>query len=225
MSGTASVDGARSRVELARGDGLLFQDGSIVLSDDGGRTLRVLDPKTKTYYILSFEELFATAGSLLESMGSMFAISFSNPKVEAKPAGPGEPIEGYPTTKYTIVTAYDMTARVLGSEMASRVAMQTEIWTTSRLPAAYATFVHDKGIRTGIAGIDSIIAAQSKGVEGFPLRQVTRVRTTQRGRTTEQTTTVSISNIREGEIAAAAFAIPSGYREATSPLERLRQKR
>ncbi|MCA1733390.1 MAG: hypothetical protein LC732_07275, partial [Acidobacteria bacterium] len=149
MSGTASVDGARSRVELTHGDGLLFKDGSIVLSGDGGRTLRVLDPRAKTYYTLSLDELFASAGTLLRSMGSMFEISFSNEKVAVEHAGPGQPIEGYPTAKYTVVATYDMTATVLGSKMETQVSMKTDIWTTSRLPAAYAVFVQDRGVRTG----------------------------------------------------------------------------
>ncbi len=221
MSGTAAVQGGNARVELRRGDGVLFQDGAVVITSDGGKTLRILDPKAHTYYTLNFEDLFATAGALMKSMGSMFQLSFANQKIEVKPAGAGEAIEGYPTKKYTILTSYDMTAKVLGSDLSSRVEMQTELWATPRLSADYATFVQNRSVRTGIEGIDSVIAAQSKGVEGFPLRQVTKVRTTQRGRVDEQTTTVTISKIREGEIAAGAFAVPAGFTEKASPLKSL----
>lgn len=223
MSGTAAVQGANARVELTRGDGILFQDGAVVVTADGGKTLRVLDPKARTFYTLNFEDLFATAGALMKSMGSMFQLSFANQKVEVKPAGAGEAIEGYPTKKYTILTSYDMTAKVLGSDLSSRVEMQTELWATSRLSADYATFVQSRSVRTGIEGIDSVIAAQSKGVEGFPLRQVTKIRTTQKGRVDEQTTTVTISKIREGQIPASAFAVPAGFTEKGSPLQNLRK--
>lgn len=223
MKGTASVEGLNARVEMVRGDGLLFMDGSVVITTDGGKTLRILDPKARTYYSLSFDDLFATAGAFMKSMGSMFQISLANQKVDVRPAGAGEPIEGYPTKKYTILTSYDMTAKILGSDLSSRVEMQTDIWATPKLSAGYATFVQNRSVRTGIEGIDAVIAAQSKGVEGFPLKQVTKVRTSQRNRVDEQTTTVSISNIREGEIAASAFAIPAGFTEKASPLQELQK--
>lgn len=223
MSGTASVQNQNARVEFTRGDGLLFQNGSVVVTADGGKTLRILDPRAKTYYTLSFDELFATAGALMKSMGSMFQLSFANQKVEVKPAGPGDAIEGYPTKKYTVLTSYDMTAKVLGSDLSSRVEMRTDVWATPRLSAGYATFVQNRSVRTGIEGIDALIAAQSKGVEGFPLRQVTTIRTSQRGRVDEQTTTVAISKIREGEIPASSFALPPGYSEKPSPLQQLQK--
>src|SRR5665811_1100109 len=156
MSGTASVDGPNARLEFARGDGLLFQDGAVVITADGGKTLRILDPKARTYYALSFDDLFATASSLMKSMGSMLQLSFTNQKVDVGPAGAGETIEGYPTKKYTILTSYDVTAKVLGSPISSKVAMQTEIWATRRLSADYATFLQNRSIRTGIEGIDSL---------------------------------------------------------------------
>ncbi|HEY0787539.1 MAG TPA: DUF4412 domain-containing protein [Thermoanaerobaculia bacterium] len=223
MSGTASVEAGKARVEFTRGDGVLFQNGAVAITSDGGKTLRILDPKARTFYSLSFDDLFATAGALMKSMGSMFQLSFANQKVEVKPAGPGETIEGYPTKKYTILTSYDMTAKVLGSDLSSRVEMKTEVWATPRLSADYATFVQSRGLRTGIEGIDALIAAQSTGVEGFPLRQVTPLRTTQRARVDEQTTTVTISRIREGEIPASAFVVPAGFTEKPSPLQQLQK--
>jgi hypothetical protein len=225
MSGIASVEAGKARVEFTRGDGVLFQNGAVAITSDGGKTLRILDPRARTYYTLSFDDLFATAGALMKSMGSMFQLSFANQKVEVKPAGAGEAIEGYPTKKYTILTSYDMTAKVLGSDLSSRVEMTTEVWATPRLSADYATFVQSRGVRTGIEGIDALIESQSKGVEGFPLRQITTLRTTQRGRVDEQTTTVTISKIREGEIPASAFAVPAGFTEKASPLQQLGKTR
>ena len=223
FSGTASVDGERSRFELARGDGLLFKDGSVVLSSDGGRTLLVLDPKAKSYYKLSFDELFATAGALMKSMGSMVQLSISNPKVDVKATGPGGKIEGFATNKYEISTSYDLKMMVLGTDMSSSVEMDSEIWTTPDLEAGNAVFLQDKSVRTGIPEMDTLITAQAGRVKGFPLRQVTTMRSTQRGKTTEQTTTMTVSNVREGAIEPAVFVLPAGYTEGKSPLQDLQQ--
>ena len=219
MAGTASADGPRSRAELTRGDGLLFEDGSVIVSADGGRTLHVLDPGARTYYRLS-SDLFAKVGTLVKNMGSMLRISVSNPKVAVRSAGAGAPIEGYPTTRYEIDASYDLAMTVLGSQMKSRVVMRSEVWTTPRLAAA-GSFIQESGIRTGIEEIDALIASQAAGVKGFPLRQVTTMTTTQGKKTATQTSTFTVSKIREQALDASLFAVPAGYRETKSPIERM----
>ena len=48
LAGRTEAEGTNLRVEMTTGDGMLFQDGAIVLSGDGGRTLHVVDPGSKT---------------------------------------------------------------------------------------------------------------------------------------------------------------------------------
>ena len=40
ISGTVTVDGSHIRMDIATGDNTLFKDNDIVISNDGGRTIR-----------------------------------------------------------------------------------------------------------------------------------------------------------------------------------------
>src|SRR5438067_8357169 len=64
IAGTAEVDGGKMRMQMAQGDGLMFKSNSIVLSSDGGKTLTVLDPSTRTYFDMSIDNLASTMGAL-----------------------------------------------------------------------------------------------------------------------------------------------------------------
>lgn len=223
MSGTASVEGARMRLELAEGDGVLFKDGSVVLSSDGGKTLLVLDPKSKTYYELQLEQVFKALGSVMKSMGGMIQMSVDNQKVDVQQAGDGGKIEGYSTRKYDINAAYDLNMKIMGMNSSSHIESTTESWATDELSADLMTFVQMRNLRTGIDGLDELLAAQTTGVKGFPLKQVTTTKTTQGKKSNTQTTTVTVVNVRDSDIPASQFEIPSGYSEGESPLAALEQ--
>lgn len=225
MSGTASVDGPRMRLDLAKGDGILFKDRSVVLSRDGGKTLVVLDPKEKTFYELELEQVFSAMGSVMKSMGGMFQMSVDNQKVDVQEAGDGGKLEGYPTRKYVINASYDLNMKIMGMKSSSRIESTTESWATDELSTDLVTFVQMKNLRTGIEGLDDLLAAQTAAVKGFPLKQVTTTKTTQGRKSDTQTTTVTIANVREASVPAAQFEVPGGYTEGESPLAALEQLR
>ena len=56
MSGTTQIEGSSVRLDFIRGDRMIFKDGSVVLSRDGGKNLLVLDPGKKTYFELDLED-------------------------------------------------------------------------------------------------------------------------------------------------------------------------
>src|ERR1051325_4002438 len=87
LAGRTEAEGTNLRVELATGDGMLFKDGAIVLSSDGGRTLHVVDPGSKTYYDLQLDQILGGAGSMFKQLGDAVKISVSNPKVTTRDAG------------------------------------------------------------------------------------------------------------------------------------------
>src|SRR5436190_979427 len=71
INGTVSVDGTHMRMDVTQGDNMIFKDNSIVLSNDGGKTMSVLDPSTKTYYDLQLQELLGSATSMLSRLGDV----------------------------------------------------------------------------------------------------------------------------------------------------------
>jgi hypothetical protein len=222
MSGRIEVEGKNFRMNVAEGDGKLFRDGAMVLSNDGGKTLIVTSPADKTFFEIKLDELLGGAGAMLKSLGDTVKITFDNQKVDVRDAGAGETIEGYATRKSLLDASYDMNINAGGQKMSTRMSMKTESWTTDRIAADAMNWLQTSGVRTGIDGIDKLIEAQSRATKGrFPLKQVTTMTVDRAGQRMVSTTTATVTNISTRPIAANEFAMPAGYRKVPSPLARM----
>jgi hypothetical protein len=219
MSGKAAIEDGNSRMEFVKGDGILIPHGSIVVSNDAGKTLVVMNPKKKTYYELPLEGMMQGAAAAMKGMGGMMQMNISNESVDVKQEGAGGDIEGYPTTKYTVTTAYDMSMKIMGMKNESKIKMVSEIWSTEKLPVEYMTFVQQKGFKTGMEELDRLIAKQSAAMKGFPLKQVmTTTTTAANGKSQTNTTTLTVTNIKKASVADDQFEVPAGYKQEDSPL-------
>ncbi|MGH9459404.1 MAG: DUF4412 domain-containing protein [Thermoanaerobaculia bacterium] len=223
LAGTAAVEGSSLRIDVSRGDGFLLPDGAIVLSKDGGATLTVIDPSKQHYYQLELERMFASVGSLLTQMGGMFEMNVRDAKVTVTDQGKGEPILGYPTHKHRVRTSWTLDMNVMGQKTSFAYATDAEMWVTDAIPAEQATFLQFRNMRTGHPELDELIETQTAGVEGFPLKVVTRTRTVQGTKVDEQTTTMTVSEMEKVAIPAGRFEIPAGFERVASPLEALQQ--
>jgi hypothetical protein len=218
LKGTAKIEGTNLRMELSEGDGVIFRNNSIVISEDNGQTLLVLDPAKKEYYRLSMEETFSTLSNLMQGAGSMFEISIDNQKVDARDLGAGETIEGYPTKKYVVHAEYDLNMRMMGMKRSTSIRSETETWVTDRLDTGGAAFIQQRAFKTGIEDLDSLIDKHVEAMRGFPLKSVTNMTTTAGRRTSTSKTTMTVTDVRETAVAASEFVVPSDYREVDSPM-------
>jgi uncharacterized protein DUF4412 len=222
IKGTVSVDGTNLRMDVAQGDNVVFKDNAVVLSSDGGKTMSVLDPSTKTYYDLQLQDLVGSATSMLSKMGDMVKVTFDNPHVVVRDAGDGGKVEGYSTRKYVLDASYDMNIDALGQKITSHMSMNTEAWTTGELSAEFSSFLQLRGMRTGIEPVDKLIEAQSTTMKGFPLKQVSTIKVSQGGGSDmTMTTTSSVTDIARKNIEASTFAMPAGYTRTDDPVTRM----
>ena len=206
LSGRAVVDGPRMRVDFTRGDGVLINDGSWIVSTDSGRTLTLVDPASHSHSSLPLGELLRTAGSAMKAFGGGES-SFSAPSVTATDGGDGGPIAGYPTRKRTVHSRFDWTIKLMGEAVTTHVDIVTESWITLALPAELTTFIQMPGFEVGIESIDRVLRQQSSAT-GFPLRQVTTTTTTAGSRRTVTTSETSISAIAKIDLPPALFIVP-----------------
>ena len=217
ITGKVSVDGQRMRVDIAKGDKMMFKDNSIVLSNDGGKTMMVFDPSAKTYYELHLQDVIGSATSMLGNLPGV-KISFDNPHVAVKDAGDGGAIEGFPTHKCVLDASYDINVDAMGQKMTTHTAMNTESWTTDQLSSEFSTFLQARGLRTGIPAIDSLIEAQTTAMKGMPLKQVSTITINQGGSDMKMVTTSTVTNIVRTSIDASRFAMPAGYTKVDDPM-------
>lgn len=224
MAGVAAIEGTNMRLELSEGDEVLFKDGSVMISKNGGQSFYVLDTKKKEYYEVNLSQLLSAAGAMLNSMGGMFKMSFENHTVKVSEGGGGGEIEGYATKKFVADSSYDLVMEVFGKKNTQSVVTHTESWVTSELGEEYMTFVQQKGFKTGFDELDEMIEKETTTIRGFPLKSVVRTTTTSgKGKSNTQTTTMTVTSIRETDVPDEKFDVPSGYRKVDGPAEALQQ--
>jgi len=218
ISGRIEGDGTHMRMDIEHGDPLLFKDKSVVISNDGGKSMTILDPATKTYFVIDLVDFLAGSVSSLKDMGA--DVKFTNTKADVHVAGAGPTIEGYPTGKTTLDASYDLVIEMMGNKITAHTVMHTEVWRTDKLAAVVTPF-QMKGVRTGIEGLDKIIDMADKTSAGFPMRQETVVETTQGSNKTKITQSMTVSDVQLRNIAAGEFVLPSGYTKTQNPIEKM----
>jgi hypothetical protein len=217
LSGDVEADGPRLRMDIVKGDRILFKDDSIALSDDGGKTLTVIDPAAKTYYLLKLDDFL---GGMLEQLKALGSIKFEEPKVDVRDTGAGGTIEGFPTQKAIIDASYTVAISVGGNAVKVPMKLHSEIWRTDKLTASLTPF-QMSAVRTGIPALDKMIEQYDKMPKGFPLRQVSKVEVTPPGGTKamETVSTMNVTGVQQRDIAATEFALPAGLKEVPNPID------
>jgi hypothetical protein len=221
MSGTAEVEGKNFRFNVAQGDGAIIPDSAFIISENGGKTLAVVDTATKSYYELSLDQIGGGFGAILQQFGGMVKFSVVNPKVNVRDLGAGEKIEGYATQHRTFEMSYDMNMEVMGQKTTMSFSTTAEMWVTDQIPTEFASFLQSGELHTGIDDIDKLIAAHAKSLTGFPLRHIATIHVVQGGNDMEAKTTTTVTGIEKKTFPAAEFVIPAGFAKTDSPIDKM----
>jgi hypothetical protein len=221
IAGSVVVDGSKMRIDFTSGDGMLLKSDSILLTADGGKTVQVYDPTTKTYFELPVDQLFGNTLAALKSAGDMVKISFDNPNAAAKDEGDGPAVAGYPTRKSHLDASFDINVDAMGQKITSHITLTAERWTTDKLPAAAMNVLMGESLHTGIEAVDKLVAAQESLPKGFVLKQVSTLHVIQGTQDLVSTSTSSVTEIETKQIAADRFTPPAGYSKTASPIEKM----
>ena len=129
--------------------------------------------------------------------------------------GDGGALEGFPTHKWVVESAFDLTIEPGDPKGIMHAEMTSESRRTERIPAGPVAVVMEQMSRTGIMTLDKLFGpAPGTGVKGFPLKVVTTLRGGRRGgKVITKTITVEAKDIRTDAAAPAPeqFAIPADY--------------
>ena len=189
-SGHVISQGMKLRLEM--------DNGSVLITSDGGKTLTILNPAGKTFSTMGAGELIG------------LDVAIANPKTTARDLGDGGVLEGYPTRRWSSETSFDATIDTFTIHMT----MRSESWRTERLPEAAATILAGESVRTGIAAIDKLLESMaSTKMKGFPLKETTTIVTKAAdGEENSVTSTVAVHDVRRVATTPAQFVVPAGYK-------------
>jgi hypothetical protein len=199
---------------FSESDQPMLSEGAYLLTQDGGKTVLLVDPEEKTITEWDLQAMLGMVGGIVQGMQGIMNLEFSDVKVEELEQGAGGELLGYPVAHAKYRTTYTTSIKVLGMKRASTTEAVQEVWTTDAFgDPALGIWLRNEPPTTGIEDLDALIAAEMEKVEGFPLKTVSVTTTTgQKGKresTTRSQTEVTL--LEEVAVPQATFELPAGY--------------
>jgi hypothetical protein len=212
------VAGDKAKVVFVESNGNpMAQKGTYILTKDGGKLLYLVSPEDKTYAEWSLQGMMGVVGTVMNGIGPLLKIQFTDPKTEKIAEEDGGLVAGIPTRHYKFRTTYTMSVKVLGMGNSSNVVNEQDVWATTKLTdVGLGVWLRSDPPRTGNADFDKLIAGQAGKVQGFPLKMITTSTSTdtKRNRTTRTTTTMQVTELdAHAAVSPASFEIPAGYKQ------------
>ncbi len=216
----AWVEGDNARIEFASGEKKgWFADGNYLVTTDGGDNVYLVNTNDETYAPFNLDEMMATLGqtmNMLEEMGGMVKMEFTDATTEKLLEEPGDSILGHSTTHYRYKSGYTMNMTMMGMKRQSRNETVMDIWSTDDLEArGFGVWLKpDRQMKTGNEGLDEMMAQKFGQIQGFPLKMVMEMTSTnKKGKEQTSTTTMAVTILREESVADDKFDWPDHYTE------------
>jgi len=212
------VQGEKAKVAFLESNGNPFtQQGTYIVTKDGGKTLYLVNPQEKTYAAWDLQGMLGMVGAVMNGMGPLLKIQFTDPKTEKLAEGDGGLVSGVPTRHYKYRTSYTMTVKVFGMGNTANVVSEQDIWATTKLSdVGLGVWLRAEPARTGNKEFDKLLTSEAAKFQGFPLKVVT-VSTSTQQKGNKQTVTRATTEVTQldtnASIPASAFEIPAGYKE------------
>ncbi|HEY4563031.1 MAG TPA: DUF4412 domain-containing protein [Thermoanaerobaculia bacterium] len=212
------VAGEKAKVAFVESNGNpVAQQGTYMVTKDGGKTLYLVNPQDKTYAQWDLQGMLGVVGAVMNGMGPLLKIQFSDPKTEKLAEDDGGLVAGVPTRHYKYRTSYTMTVKVLGMGNTANVVSEQDIWAaTKATDVGLGVWLRAEPTRTGNKEFDKLLASSAAQFQGFPLKVVT-VNTSTQQKGNKQTVTHSTMEVTQfdagASVPASAFEIPAGYKE------------
>ena len=211
LSGRALIDGLKSRVDFIGGN--VYPPGTYMVSVDGARTLRFVDPLHKSYTEFNVASVAAAIGA---SSIKIANVQSSVTRLDDRPM-----IAGHPAEHYRLTLSYEITLVHRGRPLTQNVRTVIDRWTTTAFGDVAAT-LGGTVTHTGHAEVDELIALETTKIKGFPLKEVITITTgnskfrslPQMPAVRTQTRETVVTAVRELTPEPRTFLIPATYRKS-----------
>jgi Domain of unknown function (DUF4412) len=212
------VAGEKAKVAFVESNGNpVAQQGTYMLTKDGGKTLYLVNPQDKTYAQWDLQGMLGVVGAVMNGMGPLLKIQFSDPKTEKLAEDDGGLVAGVPTRHYKYRTSYTMSVKVLGMGNTANVVTDQDIWATTKVTdIGLGVWLRADPPHTGNKEFDKLLTSSAGKFQGFPMKSVTVSTSTQQKGNKQTVThvTMEVTQFDAGaSVPASAFEIPAGYKE------------
>lgn len=210
------VSGDKAKVVFSQSDNPIMKSGTYLLTRDGAHTLYLVNPEEKTYAVWDVSAMLGAMGSVMNGLGPVLKLEFSDPKVEKLAEDDGGTLLGLPTRHYRFRTSYSMKMKIFGFGNSSDTVTDQDVWASKRLAdPGYAAWLRSEPPHTGNAQFDKLMAAEAgkRQIEGFPLKTVSVTTTTQKGKQRTGRQSMEVTQLESRAVPDSTFELPAGYKE------------
>jgi hypothetical protein len=205
MTVKAAVQVTQGKFEIEHSGNPLLPSGSYLLTKNGGATLQLVHPKTKTYQDLDIKSMAALAQHAAN-------VTFANPKVQKVLDEDGPKILEYPTRHCKLLISYS----IMGTGPITEVTVEEEVWICQKFnDIALGVMAKFTDFKTGNQLIDDLMTVEKAKLQGFALKSIVTTTTKNPGKNTPVSGKVEteITDIKETNIDASVFQVPADYKE------------
>jgi hypothetical protein len=213
-SGRVLVSNDSYRLELER-DPTGQREYDIAISTDGDQTASLINVAKSTVWQRRRVEGRVVSSRLFLLPGG-FESKLDGEAVISQAKEPGGVIAGFATTKRTISLTFHLFADFDGTPFHGVVHAIATIWTAPSLPRLPL----QRGLSTGIATIDTELAAIANDIRGMTLRhELVVTRTVEGGPAITESVSTNVDWVVAAATTRDSFAIPPGMREREYALD------
>jgi hypothetical protein len=208
FSGTGWIDGGSFRMELEQGNHPFFRTGAVVINQNRGALIAVVDREARTYFMRTTDRMRGP----VSTMNAPWEVGAREISVRFRPQPEREVIAGQQTQRHTLDVAYTIWMLVEDTVIKARVRGRSEMWLSSLNHGGAIPYGFHYVLKTGFPEVDRRIERAVRG-KGLPMRQtVTASRSIGGAEPINETMTTEIDSLQVIEPAASLFHVEAGYR-------------
>lgn len=218
------AEGPKAKVVFREaGNQPMFQAGHYMLTQNGAQTMLLVNPEDKTFMEFDPLGMMQGAGSMLNAMGGLMSMEFSDPKVETLLDEDGGTLLGHATRHVRLKTSYTMFMKVIGMKRQSQIETIQDLWVAKGWTAdlGLGAWFRKAPPKTGHAPLDKLVAAEWGRVEGVPLKSITVSTSNDGKKTTVTRTEMEVTKFEDTSVPAGTFELPAGYEKVENPMAAL----
>ncbi len=207
------VEGESAKVLFTSSGNPLMQEGTYLVTTDGGQKLYLVNPKEKTYAEWDLSAMLGVASAVLKGAQGVFNLEITEPKVETLLEEDGGTVAGEPTTHYRFRTTYDLHMKILGMKRSQHVVQIQDLWAADHLDnPALGIWLKREPPDLGDSGLNELVKAEMSKLRGLPLRTVVEETSVdKKGRQSVSRTITEVTEFGEAAVPATTFEIPADY--------------
>lgn len=214
------AEGPKAKVVFREASQSPFMEaGMYMLTPNGGESMVLVNPKEKTFMEFDPLGMLQGAGQMMNAMGGLVSMEFSDPKVEKLLDEDGGTVLGHSTRHVRFKTSYTMAMKVLGMKRQNQVETLQDVWVaTGWTDLGLGAWFRKAPPKTGNGPLDKLASSEWGRIEGIPLKSTTVSTSNDGKRQTVTRVEMEVTSLEATTVPADTFALPPGYQKVESPM-------